>query len=281
LARKQASSVEERVLEAMRRTFSINGPSKTFEFTAISEPTDILQAIMPEGKFTKYLFDRAHKDGRSKAVFLIDKLGIDSEDWRYLAGQFYFGLLMAHPEDLNLKEWDTGYCARFDVRMRIRNRSGEKAIIVTGWSMNPGVLPSLSTAFPGPRDAEAVEPGDPPILPPEPRSDADWLQLWEWASAAAIRAGESHVPTPMFLSGIGAISEGECGTALVRVFNARRGLARWLKRQGLGESDGCGGTVVFSPIQNQSLDRANAWARTVALILKLNGIEADVQSLPT
>jgi hypothetical protein len=85
----------------------------------------------------------------------------------------------------------------------------------------------------------------------------------------------------MFLSGIGAISEGECGTALVRVFNARRGLARWLKRQGLGESDGCGGTVVFSPIQNQSLDRANAWARTVALILKLNGIEADVQSLPT
>jgi hypothetical protein len=278
VALKQMANIEERVLEEMSRAFFASANRKIFEFKAVAEPADILQAIMPEGKFTKYLFDRGHKDGGSKAAFLIDTLGIDPEDWRYLAGQFYFGLLMAQPEAVRLNEWETGYGTRFDVQMRIRNRAGDAAIIVTGWNMNPGALPSLSTAFPGPRDAQAVEPGDPPILPPGPRTDADWAQLWGWANGAGIRAGESHVPTPMFLSGIAAISEGKCGTALVRVYDARRGMARWLKRQGLGDSDGYGGTVMFNPIASQSIDRANAWARAAASVLRLNGVEADVQS---
>lgn len=278
VARKQAANVEQRVLEEMSRAFFANAERKTFEFKAVAESSDILQAIMPEGKFTKYLFDRASEKGKSKAAFLINDLGIDPEDWRYLAAQFYLGLLMAEPKAVKLNEWKTGYGARFEVPMRIRNRTGKTAVIVTGWNMNPGALPSLSTAYPGPRDMEAVEPGEPPILPTGARSDAEWSQLWAWANEAGVRAGESHVPTPMFLSGIAAIPEGECGTALVRVFDARRGLARWLKREALGDSDGYGGVVAFSPIPSQSLDRANVWARTVASILRLNGIEADVQS---
>lgn len=277
VASKQVAGVEERVLEEMSRSFFDNANREIFEFKAVAEPSDILQAIMPEGKFTKYLFDRDHTDGGSKAAFLIDTLGIDPEDWRYLAGQFYFGLLKAKPEAVRLNKWATGYGVRFDVQMRIRNRAGDKATVVTGWNMNPGALPSLSTAFPGPRDAEAVEPGDPPILPPGARTEADWAQLWEWANVAGVRAGESYVPTPMFLSGIAAISEGEYGTAMVRVYDARRGMARWLKRQGLGRSDSYGGVIVFSPI-SRSLDRANAWARTVASVLRLNGVKADVQS---
>lgn len=133
---------------------------------------------MPEGKFTKYLFARDHKDGGSKAAFLIDQLGIEPEDWRYLAAQFYNGLLMAQPEAVKLNQWETGYGVRFDVQMRVRGRSGSKAVIVTGWNMNPDKLPSLSTAFPGDRNAEVLEPGDPPVLPPGTRTAADWTQLW-------------------------------------------------------------------------------------------------------
>lgn len=235
------SDLQIALLEEMSRAFFLNAGRKTFEFKAVAESSDILQAIMPEGKFTKYLFDRANEKGKLKAAFLIDDLGIDPEDWRYLAAQFYSGLLIAEPNAVKLNEWKTGYGARFEVPMRIRNRAGKTAVIVTGWNMNPGALPSLSTAYPSPRDAEAIEPGEPPILPPVLRGDAEWSQLWAWANAAGIRAGESHVPTPMFLSGTEAISEGECGTALVRVFGARRGFARWLKRQGLGDTDGYGG----------------------------------------
>lgn len=143
---------------------------------------------------------------------------------------------------------------------------------------NPGALPSLSTAFPGNRDAEAVEPGDVPILPPGARTDADWAHVWQWASAVGERAAEVFVLTPMYLVGMVPIAEGEVGSAQVRVPDARRDLARWLSRHRLGQRDGYRGTVVVSPIPSQSFDRAVAWARAVALTLRLNGIEAEVET---
>jgi hypothetical protein len=225
--------------------------------------------------------DRTHPKGGSKAAFLIDVLGIDPEDWRYLAGQFYFGLLIARPEEVKIVEWGTGVAARFNVLMRVRNRAGGTVAIETGWNMVPGAIPSLSTALPGKDGVEAVEPGDPPILPPGPRTQLEWSKLWNLANAAAIDAANAHVPTPMFSTGVGAIPEGECGTALVRVFEARRGFARWLRHAGIGDTDGYGGVVAVSPIESQSLERASTWARTVAAILKLNGVDADIQLFET
>lgn len=278
VAKKQAPSVERRVIEAIERVTFLNADRKIFEFQSVGESSDVLQAIMPEGKFTKYLFDREHKDGGSKAAFLIDELGIEPDDWRYLAAQFYNGLLMAQPEAVKLNEWETGYGARFDVQMRVRGRTGREGVVVTGWNMNPGKLPSLSTAYPGDRKAEAVNPGDPPILRPSARTDADWAQLWDWANKAGVRAGETVVPTPMYIVGFEPVSEGECGGATVRVFDARKGLARWLVRTGIGETDGSGGAVVLCPLVTQSRDRATAWARAVTAILRLNGIAADVET---
>lgn len=76
LARKHAPNVEQRVIAALSEALFLNAGKKTFEFKTTGRPDDILEAIMPEGKFTKYLFDRAHKDGGSKADFIIDELGI-------------------------------------------------------------------------------------------------------------------------------------------------------------------------------------------------------------
>ncbi|TPG39840.1 hypothetical protein EAH79_14255 [Sphingomonas koreensis] len=278
LARKHAPSIEQRVMEALNEALFLNRSNKTYNFTTSGGPDDILEAIMPEGKFTKYLFDRTHTDGGSKADFIIDTLGIEPEDWRYLAAQFYFGLAVADPEAVKLNEWKDGYGARFDVVMRVRSRSGAIGVLVTGWNFNPGSLPSLSTAHPGKRDASAIEPGDPPILPPGARSDADWAQLWEWANNHGVRAAAALVPTPMYIVGYEPIAEGEIGSAAVRVADARRGLARWLSRDGPGMKDGYPGIVVFSPVASQSFDRAVAWARAVTLVLRLNGIDAVVET---
>jgi hypothetical protein len=278
LARKHASNVEQRVIAALSEALFLNAAKKTFEFKTTGAPDDVLEAIMPEGKFTKYLFDRAHKDGGSKADFIIDEVGIDPTDWRYLAAQFYFGLASAQPEAIQLNEWKDGYGARFDVTMRVQGRSGKTGVLVTGWNMNPGALPSLSTAFPGKRDAEAVEPGKVPILPPGNHTDSDWATLWEWANDAGLRDAEVAVPTPIYIVGFEPIADGEIGSAAVRVVDARRGLARWLSRHGPGQKDGFAGTVVFSPVVSQSYDRAVAWARAVALVLQLNGIEAEVEA---
>lgn len=278
LVRKHAPNVEQRVIAALSEALCLNAAKKTFEFKTTGRSDDILEAIMPEGKFTKYLFDREHKDGSSKADFIIDELGIDPNDWRYLAAQFYFGLASAQPESVQLNEWKAGYGARFDVAMRLRGRSGRTGVLVTGWNMNPGALPSLSTAFPGKRDAEAVEPGEVPILLPGERTDVDWATLWRWANDAGLRDAEAAVPTPMYIVGYEPIAEGEIGSAAVRVADARRGLARWLSRNGPGQKDGYAGTAVFSPVASQSYDRAVAWARAVTVVLRLNGIEAQVET---
>lgn len=277
LTRKHAPNVEQRVIEALSDALFMNAAKKTFEFKTTGRPDDILEAIMPEGKFTQYLFDRAHKDGGSKAAFLIDELGIDPADWRYLAAQFYFGLVSAKPEAVKLNEWKDGYGARFDVAMRVRGRSGSTSVLVTGWNMKPGALPSLSTAFPGKRDAAAVEPGDVPILSPGERTDSDWATLWRWANEAGLRDAKAAVPTPMYIVDHEPIAEGKFGSAVVRVADARRGLARWLARYGPGQKDAYAGTIVFSPLATQSYDRAVAWARGVTMILRLNGLDAQVE----
>ncbi|MEO9826335.1 MAG: DUF6883 domain-containing protein [Paracoccaceae bacterium] len=278
LARKLAPNIEQRVIEALSEVLFLNSPKKTYGFKVTGGPEDILEAIMPEGKFTKYLFNRDHKDGGSKANFIINDIGIDPEDWRYLAAQFYFGLASAQPESVKLNEWTDGYGARFDVTMQVRGRSGKRGVLVTGWNMNPGALPSLSTAFPGKHDAGAVEAGEVPILPPGERTNTDWSKLWMWATEAGVLEAERAVPTPMYIVGYEPIAEGEIGSAAVRVADARRGMARWLKLSGFGHKDGYSGVIASSPVPSQSYDRSVAWARRVALILRLNGIEASVET---
>lgn len=278
VSQKQLATVETRVIEAIGRALFINTERKTFEFQSVGTASDVLQAIMPEGKFTKYLFDRGHKDGGSKASFFIDELGFQPEDWRCLAAQFYNGLLISNFDSVTVREWDGGYGARFEANIRVQGRSGNKAVVVTGWNMKPGQLPSLSTAYPGDRNLQSVEPGDPAILPPGIRTDADWGKLWGWANTAGERAGEAVVPTPMYIVGVEPISEGVCGSAAVRVYDARTGLARWLVRKGRGKTDGYGGALVFCPLSTQSLDRAITWARAVTMVLRLNGIAADVET---
>ena len=277
--RKHEETVEGRVLRAIERAYWLNPSRKAFEFTAVSSDGDILEALMPEGKFTGYLFNREHEQGGSKSAFFIDVLGIAPDDWRYLAAQFYYGLLLAEPDKLDFREWEAGYGMRFNVEMRVRGRAGQTAAVRTGWMMKPGELPALSTAVPGDRDADLPDPVEPPILPPGPQGDAEWAQLWAWANTSGVKAGTETVPTPMYLVDFGAIAEGECGTASVRVRDARRGLARWLNHHGPGETDSYGGVVVFSPISSQSRDRAIAWAREVIVTLKLNGIDAELESL--
>jgi hypothetical protein len=277
VARKHAPTVEGRVIEAISRAFSFGSSRRSFGFKAVGTQEDILEAIMPEGKFTHYLFNPEHKLGGPKSAFFIDILGIDPQDWRYLAAQFYQGLTLAEPANLELIEWNEGYGMRFNVQMRVRGRSGATAVVRTGWMMKPGQLPSLATAVPGDRDAIVVDPGEPRILPPGPRTDEHWRCLWEWANSAGERAIVDAVPTPMYLVGYAPIPEGEVGATAIRVKDARGGFARWLARHGPGETDRRGGCIAFSPNSIGSLDRAQAWARAVALVLTLNGIHSEIE----
>jgi len=144
-----------------------------------------------------------------------------------------------------------------------------------------GALPSLSSAMPGDRNADVPEAVDPPILPPGERGDAEWDMLWGWANGAGVRKGKEAVPTPMYIVGFPPEQEGECGSAMVRLHDARRGLALWLKKTGVGDTDIGREVVVYCPIVSQSRDPAIAWAREVIVTLKLNGIDVDLEACYT
>ena len=119
LGRKHARPIENRVFEAIQRAFGFASPGRPFAFEAVGKPADVLQALMPERKFTRYLFDKFHKDGKSKAKFFIDTLRIDPNDWRYLAAQFYEGLLSARLEDIEYRDWKNGYGIQFNAYIRV------------------------------------------------------------------------------------------------------------------------------------------------------------------
>lgn len=277
LARKHAGRVEHRLLDAISRLPELGSGDHEFAFDIVGAPGDILEGLMPEGKFTGYLFNPDSVKGAPKGAFLVKEIGLDPDDWRFLAAQLYEGLLTVSPEDLEYQTWEGGYGIRFNLHLVVRGRTGRSVSVRSGWMLRPGALPSLSTVFPAKKGGDHPLMNSPPILPPGPRTALDWSQLYAWANEAGQRAAASAVPTPMFIQGGEIVHEGAFGSASVRVPDARRGFARWLVQTGLGDRHYRSGGMVFNPDRQASLDRNQAWATAFARVLTMNGLPATVE----
>jgi len=271
---KRQRSIEGSILSEIARSNWSDRSGGQYKFEAVERHGDILQAILPEGKFTKYLFDMNHKDGRGKAKFFVETLRFSPDDWRYLAAQFYEGLVKSQPRDLDMRRWPEGYGARFNVVIRVKSRTGETGKVRTGWMLRPNALPSLSTAIPEDQDIEAIDPGIPPIARPDVCIEEFWRSVFDLAEAEAVAAYERAVPTPLFIPGQGVIREGEWGGATIIVKDARKGFARWLLKNGLAEKEPTGGASIACA--SQSYDRSFAYAKAFARVLVLNGVPASV-----
>jgi hypothetical protein len=279
--RKTHTTVEGRVLRALIEASWTDRTGQTYRF-AVSEPGhDILQAILPHGKFTDYLFNRDHHKGGAKARFIIDELGFEPDDWRYLAAQFYDGLLLSEPRDLSIERWKDGYGARFNVFVEVTSRTGKRGVMRTGWMLKPKMLPSLSTAFPDRCEDGFVRPPTPPVLTPQVQDGIWWEKLFHLADARGRAAHAATLPTPMLLKDYGIIEEGESGSARVLIADARRGFARWLIKTGRGDHGDKGGAAIYCTLPSQSFERAEAYATALARVLALNGVPSRVETYYT
>ncbi len=120
-------TVEGRVFQALIETSWTDRAGQTYRFATAEPGHDILQAVLPDGKFTDYLFNRSHDRGGAKARFVIDELGFEPDDWRYLAAQFYDGLLLSEPRNLIIQRWPAGHGARFNAFVKvISHRQGRR-----------------------------------------------------------------------------------------------------------------------------------------------------------
>jgi hypothetical protein len=223
---------------ALSRLLLPSGEPVAFSFDALPDATvDIVEAELPEAKFVRYLLNPDHADGRGKAKFFSDELGIDAGDWRYLAAQLYVGLKKAGLAKLKVKAWEDGYGASFNCVMPILGLNGRVAMIETNWILKPGLLPQLSTAFPAERDDNAkIDHDQITIVPSTLTGDAKWEAVYEAAYRPGSLAAKKCVPTPMKVVGFDVIMEGACGNAQIRIPDARKGFARWAIRSGKGSN---------------------------------------------
>jgi len=276
---KQQFSLQERIAVALARDHWRRDDGPNFEIKTGRNPADPHEAFLAENKFVRYLLDENHKDGGSKARFFREELGIGPSDWRYLAAQFHDGLRRTELTNVDVKAFEGGLGVRFNATMAIAGLNGRSANVLTGWMMEPGAMPHLSTAFPASDHLAAGASGIvPPVVIGQLANIEKWAEIHRMACQAGDNAAATVVPTPMRIHGGETIMEGMCGRAAVRVSDARRAFAKWALSTGIASRGYRSGAYVFARVASQSVDRALAYATAYAAVLKHNGVACEVES---
>jgi hypothetical protein len=107
-----------------------------------------------------------------------------------------------------------------------------------------------------------------------------WQAIYAVADQAGIAAIAATVPKPLVVDG-SVYMDGLCGGALIVVADARRGFARWLKTSGKGQRSYTGGCAISARRDDQSAERAEAYATAFATVLRRNGVSCRVEKYLT
>jgi hypothetical protein len=275
IKRRGMMTHRERVATALN-TISPSRAGSDFEYDFQTElADDSLTAVIPEEKMVKYALNEAHPSGAAKARLFRELLGITAKDWRYLAAQLLSGLGTSEIEQVRSTEFGIQY--RVDTP--VLGLNGEVKTVRTGWVTVAGNPARLVTAYIAPEGEQVTaSPAAPPVLPPGPLNEAMCEELYRLAVREGARAASQCTPTPIFIEGYGFVPEGNAGFAVVVVADARKGLARWLRRKGLGHPGNRSGQAIPSATDSQSLDRAVAFAFACRDTLVANGIHCYVES---
>jgi hypothetical protein len=275
IAVKSAPSPTERVIQALGRASPSTIPIKV-ELLPLAPA-----AIIAPEKLMEYSLNLDHPKGGSKAQAFRDVLGIERDDWRWLADQIWSGVLTAPVAKVRVEQFAADPPVRgvkYHVDLAIVGRNGVVKAVRTAWIVSPGAPPRLTTAYiEGRIDTGTLTPPRPPALADSQlRGDALWAAIFELADRRGNEAANAAVPAPMWVEGTG-YSEGEVGGAIITVPDARRGLARWLIKTGRGRRGHRGGAEFGGFRGSQSKARNEAYARACARVLELNGLGCTVR----
>jgi hypothetical protein len=275
---KRRLTMHERVATQLFSDLRGNDASDVFvSFDASAVPEGFDEIEVPEEKLTLYLLNKTHVRGGDKARVFSDELGINNEDWRYLAAQIARGLKQTAIRKVLVKSFESTFGIRYSAVIAVKGLNGKTATIETGWIVNPGERARFVTAFPAKReDRLDVRVESPPVIPTSLRGDARWNAIFLFAEIAGSEEADRCVPTPMKVEGEPVIMEGMSGGAYIHVGDARTGFARWAIKSGKGYKHFKSGTQIYAKVFSQSVDRAIAYCRAFATVLRENGISCDV-----
>ncbi|QBF00057.1 NAD(+)--arginine ADP-ribosyltransferase EFV [Blautia producta] len=100
-------------------------------------------AIVPDAKFTKYIFDGVYPEGLAKGQAFSSRLGYDINNWQELQNEIKYRALKypAAFKDNN------GYGDRYEQKMVIYGKNGMPANVIVGWMHKPDGSISMSSAY--------------------------------------------------------------------------------------------------------------------------------------
>lgn len=257
--------------KALARDFEAVSDFRTF---STSKPEDGVEFIVPEAKLTKYLLNLDHPKGGAKARFFRDSLGINENDWRYLADQICQSAL--HSDFYRLEV--TGYGVMHGAQVLITGRNGRQAVVETGWKLEEFGPAQFVTAYPGDESKLGTLKAFPGRVPELGcTAPIRWQRIHEMAHSCGMQHGEATLPTPMVLEKWGTIWDGACGFGWVFLPNARAPFAKWILKEGLGYASRPG-VHISSKLGTQSVQKNLAYAIGYAEVLKANGIDCRAES---
>ena len=227
--------------------------------------------MAPE-KFTKYLLNLEHAEGKGKARFFIEVLGIAPDDWKFLADQIRRGVKTAPIFRAGKNQWGFTHGAF----VMVRGKNEKTAVLETGWIVASGQPARFVTAYPHDGDVEEpLETVKLVVVDGTLAGHDKWEAVCKIAYKEGEAAAESFMPTPMRVEGYETIWEGECGFAWVHVPDGRHSIAKWLVKTDKGYKSRPG-VKVLAETSYQSVERNRAWANAFAEVLKANGVECSV-----
>lgn len=99
--------------------------------------------ILPEGKFTKYLFDGEHPNGLAKGRAISSRLGYSIENWQEFRDAIQKGAVK-YPA---VKKGFDGHGQRYEQKMVLMGLKNNPANVVVGWIQRPNGEVSMTSAY--------------------------------------------------------------------------------------------------------------------------------------
>lgn len=100
-------------------------------------------AIVPDAKFTKYIFDGVYPEGLAKGQAFSSRLGYDINNWQELQNEIKYRALK-YPATF---KGNNGYGDRYEQKMVIYGKNGLPANVIVGWMYKPDGSISMSSAY--------------------------------------------------------------------------------------------------------------------------------------
>lgn len=99
--------------------------------------------IVPDEKFTHYLFGGSHPEGLAKGRAFSSRLGYSEKNWRELRDE----IVRRASEYPASRKGNNGYGERYEQKIVIYGKRGRPANVVVGWMHKPDGSVSMSSAY--------------------------------------------------------------------------------------------------------------------------------------